>query len=149
MGLLSVAVDPDFVRTGFVYLYRSQAGAGGCEIPTGRLNQVVRGAMAGSSVDAGSGRQRIQRGDCGAALRRYARSRLTPLVTSTFSDDPTKGEWSHATRLAHVPGSPVGREERIRGGAGVGLAYMLLGEAGADQHDISAKAPPKGKDWYY
>ena len=41
------------------------------------------------------------------------------------------------------------REERIRGGAGVGLAYMLLGEAGADQHDISAKAPPKGKDWYY
>jgi hypothetical protein len=31
----------------------------------------------------------------------------------------------------------------------VGLAYMLLGEAGADQHDISAKAPPKGKDWYY
>jgi hypothetical protein len=31
----------------------------------------------------------------------------------------------------------------------VGLAYMLLGEAGADQNDVSAKAPPKGKDWYY
>jgi hypothetical protein len=31
----------------------------------------------------------------------------------------------------------------------VGLAYMLLGEAGADQNDISAKKPPKGKDWYY
>ncbi len=31
----------------------------------------------------------------------------------------------------------------------VGLSYMLLGEAGADQNDISAKKPPKGKDWYY
>src|SRR5215475_10203392 len=54
MGLLGVAVDPDFVRTGFVYLYRSQAGAGGCETSTGRFNQVVRGTMAGSSVNAGS-----------------------------------------------------------------------------------------------
>jgi hypothetical protein len=31
----------------------------------------------------------------------------------------------------------------------VGLSYMLLGEAGADQNDISAKKPPPGKDWYY
>jgi hypothetical protein len=31
----------------------------------------------------------------------------------------------------------------------VGLSYMLLGEAGADQNDISAKRPPQGKDWYY
>jgi len=31
----------------------------------------------------------------------------------------------------------------------VGVAYMLLGEAGADQSDISAKKPPEGKDWYY
>ena len=31
----------------------------------------------------------------------------------------------------------------------VGIAYMLLGEAGADQNDISAKTPPRGKDWYY
>jgi hypothetical protein len=31
----------------------------------------------------------------------------------------------------------------------VGLSYMLVGEAGADQNDISAKKPPKGKDWYH
>ena len=31
----------------------------------------------------------------------------------------------------------------------VGVAYMLLGEAGADQNDVSAKKPPPGKDWYY
>jgi hypothetical protein len=31
----------------------------------------------------------------------------------------------------------------------VGLSYMLLGEAGADQNDVSAKKPPPGKDWYY
>src|SRR5215510_9979784 len=54
MGLLGVAVDPDFVRTGFVYLYRSQAGAGGCETSTGRFNQVVRGTMAGGSVGPSS-----------------------------------------------------------------------------------------------
>src|SRR5215468_5223047 len=50
MGLLGVAVHPDFVRTGFVYLYRSQPRAGGCETSTGRFNQVVRGTMAGGSV---------------------------------------------------------------------------------------------------
>ena len=54
MGLLGVAVDPDFARTGFVYLYRSEAGAGGCETSTGRSNQVVRGTMAGGSVSASS-----------------------------------------------------------------------------------------------
>ena len=54
MGLLGVAVDPDFTRTGFVYLYRSEAGTGGCETSTGRFNQVVRGTMAGGSVSAGS-----------------------------------------------------------------------------------------------
>jgi glucose/arabinose dehydrogenase len=54
MGLLGVAVAPDFARTGFVYLYRSEAGVGGCETPTGRFNQVVRGTMADGSVDAGS-----------------------------------------------------------------------------------------------
>src|SRR5262249_17934603 len=50
MGLLGVAVHPDFAHTGFVYLYRSQPGAGGCETSTGRFNQVVRGTMAGGSV---------------------------------------------------------------------------------------------------
>src|SRR5262249_56710850 len=51
MGLLGVAVHPDFARNGFVYLYRSQPGAGGCETSTGRFNQVVRGTMAGASVN--------------------------------------------------------------------------------------------------
>jgi hypothetical protein len=31
----------------------------------------------------------------------------------------------------------------------VGLSYMLQGEAGADQNNIAAKAPPPGKDWYH
>jgi glucose/arabinose dehydrogenase len=54
MGLLGVAVDPDFACNGFVYLYRTKAGTGGCETSPGRFNQVVRGTMAGGSVDAGS-----------------------------------------------------------------------------------------------
>ena len=52
MGLLGVAVDPDFARNGFVYLYRSQPGAGGCETSTGRFNQVVRGTISGGSVSS-------------------------------------------------------------------------------------------------
>ena len=31
----------------------------------------------------------------------------------------------------------------------VGLSYMLLGEADADQNDVTAKKPPAGKDWSY
>jgi glucose/arabinose dehydrogenase len=54
MGLLGVAVHPDFARNGFVYLYRSQPGAGGCETSTGRFNQIVRGTMAGASVNPDS-----------------------------------------------------------------------------------------------
>jgi glucose/arabinose dehydrogenase len=54
MGLLGVAIDPDFARNGFVYFYRSQPGAGGCETSTGRFNQVVRGTMAGASVSPDS-----------------------------------------------------------------------------------------------
>jgi glucose/arabinose dehydrogenase len=54
MGLLGVAVHPDFARNGFVYLYRSQPGKGGCGTSTERFNQVVRGTMAGGSVNPDS-----------------------------------------------------------------------------------------------
>jgi len=55
MGLLGVAIHPDFAHNGLVYLYRSQPGAaGGCETSTGRFNQVVRGTMSGGSVDVSS-----------------------------------------------------------------------------------------------
>src|SRR3954466_15309117 len=42
MGLLGIAVDPAFASNGFIYLYRTKAGAGGCNTATGRFNQVVR-----------------------------------------------------------------------------------------------------------
>jgi glucose/arabinose dehydrogenase len=54
MGLLGVAIHPDFARNGVVYLYRSQPGAGGCDTSTGRFNQVVRGTISGGSVDVSS-----------------------------------------------------------------------------------------------
>ena len=31
----------------------------------------------------------------------------------------------------------------------VGVSYMLQGEAGAGQNDLSVKTPPKGTDWYF
>jgi glucose/arabinose dehydrogenase len=54
MGLLGVAIDPNFSINGFIYLYRTKAGSGGCGTPTGRFNQVVRVTMSGGSVNLGS-----------------------------------------------------------------------------------------------
>src|SRR5262249_8798069 len=41
MGLLGVAVDPNFASNGFVYLYRTK-NPGSCATSTGRFNEVVR-----------------------------------------------------------------------------------------------------------
>jgi glucose/arabinose dehydrogenase len=54
MGLLGVAVDPNFGSNGFIYLYRTDNSAG-CASATGRLNQVVRVTMgAGNTVNPSS-----------------------------------------------------------------------------------------------
>jgi glucose/arabinose dehydrogenase len=51
MGLLGVAVDPDFASNGFVYLYRTK-NPGSCASPTGRVNEVVRITIGpGDTVD--------------------------------------------------------------------------------------------------
>lgn len=52
--------------------------------------------------------------------------------------DETMMKWMMAT----LEGRPPNIDK-------VGIAYMLQGEAGADQNDISARTPPAGKDWYY
>jgi glucose/arabinose dehydrogenase len=52
MGLLGVAVDPDFDTNGFVYLYRTNPGMGGCGTSTGRFNQVVRVTVTGNTASA-------------------------------------------------------------------------------------------------
>ena len=53
MGLLGVAVDPDFAANGFLYLYRTTA-SGSCSTSTGRVNQVVRVTMSGDAVSLAS-----------------------------------------------------------------------------------------------
>ncbi len=54
MGLLGVAVDPDFTNTGFIYLYRTD-DSNGCGSATGRSSQVVRVTMGpGDTVSPGS-----------------------------------------------------------------------------------------------
>ena len=49
MGLLGIAVDPDFATNGYVYLYRSDSSAG-CASATGRFNEVVRVTVVGNSA---------------------------------------------------------------------------------------------------
>jgi glucose/arabinose dehydrogenase len=53
MGLLGVAVDPDFGTNGFIYLYRTE-NTGGCGSAAGRSNEVVRVTMSGGTVALGS-----------------------------------------------------------------------------------------------
>ena len=51
MGLLGVAVDPNFASNGFVYLYRTKDN-GNCLSSTGRFNEVVRITIgAGDTVN--------------------------------------------------------------------------------------------------
>ncbi|HYC23852.1 MAG TPA: PQQ-dependent sugar dehydrogenase [Candidatus Bathyarchaeia archaeon] len=54
MGLLGVAVDPNFGSNGFIYLYRTKAGTNGCGDSDGRFNQVVRVTMSSGSVSLSS-----------------------------------------------------------------------------------------------
>jgi len=54
MGLLGVAVDPNFAANGFVYVYRTRPGAGGCATATGRVNQVVRVTLSADAIVPGS-----------------------------------------------------------------------------------------------
>ncbi len=54
MGLLGVAIDPNFAVNGFIYLYRTESDptntAVDCSSATGRSNEVVRVTMSGSSI---------------------------------------------------------------------------------------------------
>jgi glucose/arabinose dehydrogenase len=56
MGLLGIAIDPAFTTSGsgFVYLYRTAPGAGGCGTANGRFNQVVRIQLLNDAFVGGS-----------------------------------------------------------------------------------------------
>ena len=49
MGLLGVAVDPDFTSNGRLFFYRTE-NVGGCASATGRSNQVVTATFAGGQI---------------------------------------------------------------------------------------------------
>jgi glucose/arabinose dehydrogenase len=49
MGLLGIAVDPDFTVNGRLYLYRTES-AGGCADAAGRSNEVVRTTLDGATL---------------------------------------------------------------------------------------------------
>lgn len=54
MGLLGIAVDPDFTNNGFIYLYRTD-DSGGCGSASGRFAQIVRVTMGpGDTVNPAS-----------------------------------------------------------------------------------------------
>ncbi len=50
MGLLGVAIDPNFGSNGFIYLYRTHPGSPSSCSSTGRVNEVVRVTMTGNTI---------------------------------------------------------------------------------------------------
>jgi len=54
MGLLGIALDPDFATNGYIYLYRTKPAPGGCGSATNRFNQVVRVTMVSGAIDIAS-----------------------------------------------------------------------------------------------
>jgi glucose/arabinose dehydrogenase len=54
MGLLSMAVDPDFATNGYVYLYRTRQGDGGSCTADQRVQRLSRFRMAGDTIDPAS-----------------------------------------------------------------------------------------------
>jgi glucose/arabinose dehydrogenase len=59
MGLLGIALHPDFRSNGIVFLYRTKSAPTGCATATGRFNQVVTVRLAGDTVVAGSLTERL------------------------------------------------------------------------------------------
>jgi glucose/arabinose dehydrogenase len=53
MGVLGIAIDPNFDSNGYIYLYRTDDSAG-CGSSAGRYNQVVRVTMADNAISLGS-----------------------------------------------------------------------------------------------
>jgi glucose/arabinose dehydrogenase len=137
MGLLGVAVDPDFARTGFVYLYRSEAGAGGCETATGRFNQVVRVTMAGGSVDAASlavlldGIRTDNAAHDGGVLRIGPDQKLYIGVGDTSLGDNQGGPGSSTNPYAQDLSSLNGKVLRLNLDGSVPADNPFVGAAGA------------------
>lgn len=54
MGLLSIALDPDFAANGHVYVFRTRPGSGGGCSQSSRAEALSRFTMSGNSIDLGS-----------------------------------------------------------------------------------------------
>jgi glucose/arabinose dehydrogenase len=54
MGLLSMAIDPDFATNGYVYLYRTRQGDGGSCTADQRVQRLSRFTMTGDTIDPAS-----------------------------------------------------------------------------------------------
>jgi glucose/arabinose dehydrogenase len=112
MGLLGVAVDPNFTTNGFVYLYRTKAGPSGCGSNTGRFNQVVRvtvsGNTAGSLVELLDGIQTDNGNHDGGGLRIGPDGKLYVGAGDTGLGDNQGGPGSstnpYSQDLAHLEG---------------------------------------------
>jgi glucose/arabinose dehydrogenase len=137
MGLLGIAIDPDFSSNGFIYLYRTKAGAGGCGTSTGRFNQVVRVTMSGGSVNLASLTEllsgiRTDNGNHnGGVLRVGPDLKLWVGVGDTGLGDNTGGPGSATNPYAQDLGSLNGKALRVNLDGTVPADNPFAGTAGA------------------
>lgn len=137
MGLLGVAVDPAFSSNGFIYLYRTKAGAAGCGTSTGRFNQIVRVTLSGGSVNLSSlaellsGIATDNGNHNGGVLRIGPDQKLWVGVGDTGAGDNVGGPGSSSNPYAQDLGSLNGKILRLNLDGGVPTDNPFVSTAGA------------------
>src|SRR5581483_753789 len=138
MGLLGIALDPSFASNGFVYLYRTKAGAGGCDDPTGRFNQIVRVTMApndtvaiGSLTELLSGIPTDNGNHDGGVLRVGADGKLYVGAGDTGNGDNQGGPGSSTNPYSQDLGSLAGKILRLNLDASAPADNPFVSTAGA------------------
>jgi glucose/arabinose dehydrogenase len=138
MGLLGIALDPDFGSNGFVYLYRTNPAPGGCGSAVGRFNEVVRVTMAGDDTIALgtlavllSGIQTDNGNHNGGVLRIGPDDKLYVGVGDTGLGDNQGGPGSSTNPYAQDLGQLEGKILRLELDGSPGAGNPFIGVGGA------------------
>jgi glucose/arabinose dehydrogenase len=140
MGLLGIAIDPDFGTNGFIYLYRTKPAPGGCGSSTNRFNQVVRVTMApdetvalGSLVELLTGIRTDNGNHDGGGLRMGPDEKLYVAVGDTGLGDNQGGPGSSTNPYAQDLNALEGKVLRLNLDGSVPADNPFFGMPGVRQ----------------
>lgn len=135
MGLLGIALDPDFGTNGYIYLYRTEA-AGGCGSAAGRSNEVIRVTYGPGDTISGASQVTLLTGirtdngnHDGGGLRIGPDDKLYVGVGDTGLGDNIGGPGSSTNPYAQDLTALEGKMLRLEldGSPGAGNPYIGMG----------------------